>query len=165
MATLLRILRLYALALWVGGLVFFVVIAAISFTYLPSVHLAAIVVRYSLIDIHRIGIYAALVYIVATLTLLALRRDSHPVRAAEILLAVVMLGLTLYSQLSIIPRMDTDRLSLGSDIQQSSATAPAAQDFNRLHHRSVHVEGIVLIAGLVLLALAPIHGRNEQYRD
>jgi hypothetical protein len=164
MATFLRILRLYALALWVGGLVFFILVAYIAFTYLPTPHLAGIVVRHSLIDIHCIGIAAAALYILATFALIALRRDAHPVRAAEITLAVIMLGLTLYSQLSIIPRMDSDRLALGGDIQQASQSAPAAQDFNRLHMRSVHVESAILFAGLVLLILAPIRSRPRGER-
>jgi cytochrome bd-type quinol oxidase subunit 2 len=161
MATFLRILRLYALAAWVGGLVFFVVVAAIAFKYLPDAHTAGIVVRNSLLDIHRIGIAAAVVYILATLALLALQRDSHPARAAELALAAVMLSLTLYSQLSIMPRMDTDRLTLGGDVLKASADAPARRDFDRLHARSVHLEMAVLIEGLILLGLAPIHGKTD----
>jgi hypothetical protein len=160
MATFLRILRLYALAAWVGGLVFFVVVAGIAFKYLPDAHTAGIVVRNALLDIHRIGICAAIVYILATLALLALQRDSHPARAAELALAAVMLGLTLYSQLSIIPHMDTDRLTLGRDVQKAP-DIPARRDFDRLHARSVHLEMAVLIEGLILLALAPVHGKTD----
>ncbi len=36
MTTLLRILRLYPLALWAGGEVFFVLVAAIAFSVLPD---------------------------------------------------------------------------------------------------------------------------------
>jgi hypothetical protein len=164
MATFLRILRLYALAAWVGGLVFFIIVAGIAFKYLPNAHTAAIVVRNSLLDIHQIGIYAAIVYIFSTLALLALQRDSHPARAVELALAVIMLGLTLYSQLSVMPRMETDRLTLGGDVQKASPTAPAARDFNRLHALSVKLESAVLLEGLILLALAPIHGRDDQFR-
>jgi hypothetical protein len=164
MATFLRILRLYALAAWVGGLVFFIAVAGIAFKYLPDGHTAGIVVRHSLLTLHDIGIYAAIVYIFATLALLGLQRDSHPARAVELVLAVVMLGLTLYSQLSILPRMDTDRLTAGGDIQKAPPTSPEVRDFSRLHKLSVRLESAVLFEGLILLALAPIHGRDDQFR-
>jgi hypothetical protein len=45
---LLRFLMLLALAVWIGALVFFPVVAQISFFALPSVHLAGLVVRNSL---------------------------------------------------------------------------------------------------------------------
>ncbi|HEX4156624.1 MAG TPA: DUF4149 domain-containing protein [Acidobacteriaceae bacterium] len=164
MATFLRILRLYCLAAWVGGLLFFIVVAGIAFKFLPTPHIAGIVVRNSLLAIHSIGIYAAIVYIISTLALLALQRDSHPTRAIEVVLAVIMLGLTFYSQLSIMPRMETDRLTLGGDITKAPPSAPALHDFNRLHSLSVKLESAVLLEGLVLLALAPIHGRDDQFR-
>jgi hypothetical protein len=161
MATFLRILRLYALTAWVGGLIFFIIVAAIAFSVLPDAHSAGLIVRSSLLAIHRIGIYAAILYLLTTLALVAVQRDHHPVRAAELALALIMLSLTLYSQLSIIPRMETDRISLGGDVQAASQTLPAARDFNRLHARSVHVESTVLLAGLILIALAPVHGRTH----
>jgi hypothetical protein len=49
MTTLLRILRLYPLALWAGGEVFFVLVAGIAFSVLPDAHSAGMVVRSALI--------------------------------------------------------------------------------------------------------------------
>ncbi|SEF51679.1 protein of unknown function [Bryocella elongata] len=161
MLTVLRILRTYALAAWVGGLAFFIVVAAIAFSTLPTPFLAGQIVRGSLIAIHRIGLGAGLIYLLATLVMLATRRDGHPTRVAEVVLAAVMLTLTMYSQMSIIPRMDTDRNALGGDVTKSSPGVPAYDDFQKLHVRSTRVEGAVLILGLIVLALGPIHGRNE----
>lgn len=158
MATLFRALRLYALTAWVGGLIFFVVVAGIAFKVLPDPHTAGMVVRNSLIAIHRIGFAAAILYILATLALLATQRDSHPVRAVELALALVMLGLTIYSQMSILPRMETDRLTLGGDVDKAPPDAPARKHFEHLHSFSVKIESAVLIEGLVLIALAPIYG-------
>jgi hypothetical protein len=165
MAILFRVLRLYALAAWVGGLLFFIVVAGIAFKVLPDPHTAGLVVRSSLIAIHRIGYSAAIVYILATLALLATQRDSHPARAVELALAVVMLSLTLYSQLSVLPRMDTDRLALGGDVDKAPLTAPARKHFEHLHSVSVKLESAVLIQGLVLLALAPIYGHEDHFRN
>ena len=160
MTTLLRILRLYSLALWAGGEVFFVLVAGIAFSVLPDAHSAGMVVRGSLMALHRIGIGAGVVYLLATLALLAMRRDTHRARAAEVALVGVMLAVTLYSQMSVIPRMENDRMSLGGDVAQVSKDNPVRHDFDRLHSLSVNLEGAVLLCSLVLIALAPIHDRR-----
>lgn len=164
MATLFRVLRLYALTAWVGGLIFFIVVAGIAFKVLFDPHTAGLVVRSSLIAIHRIGNYAAIVYILTTLALIATQRDSHPARAIELALAIAMLSLTVYSQLSILPRMETDRLTLGGDVDKAPPNDPARKHFERLHSVSVKLETAVLIEGLILLALAPIYGQDDHYR-
>lgn len=161
MTTLLRILRLYPLALWVGGEIFFVVVAGIAFSVLPDPHTAGLVVRSALIDLHRIGIGAGVVYLLATLGLTTVQSNRHAIRLIEIVLAAVMLVLTLYSQLAVIPRMEKDRMSLGGDVATASTDNPARMDFDRLHKLSVNLEGTVLIGGLVLIALAPIEDRRR----
>jgi hypothetical protein len=52
-------------------------------------------------------------------------------------------------------------VALGGDVSMAPADAPALQHFDRLHKVSVRVEGTVLIAGLLLLGLAPVHGRDD----
>jgi hypothetical protein len=155
MTTVFRIVRLIALAIWVGGLVFFGFVAAVAFKTLPDAHSAGAIVRGSLIALH---------HLVFTLALLATQRDSHPMRAAELLLIFVMLVLTGYSEFSVIPRMEKDRLSLGGDVTTAPEDSPALLHFNRLHKVSVKVEGAVLVCGLLLLGLAPIHGRDDYDR-
>lgn len=161
MRTFLRILRLYPLALWVGGEVFFVIVAGISFSVLPDAHLAGLVVRNALLALHWIGLCGGLVYLLATLGLMAMQRDGHRTRVVEIALVAVMLILTMYSQFSVIPRMENDRLSLGGDVATAQKDSPSRMDFDRLHKLSVDLEGAVLIGGLVLLALAPLHDRQN----
>jgi len=150
-----RIIRLYAIALWVGGLVFFVVVAQVAFSTLPSTHEAGMVVRGSLLMLHNIGTIAGFVYLILTLLLLGLG-DRRTARFAEFALAAAMIGLTSYSQFSIIPRMEQDRASLGGEVDTSPAGAAAHLDFNRLHRLSTNVEGGVLLCGLVVLALAAL---------
>ncbi|HEY4011427.1 MAG TPA: DUF4149 domain-containing protein [Acidobacteriaceae bacterium] len=164
MTTLLRILRLYPLALWVGGEVFFVVVAAVAFGVLPDAHMAGMVVRGALIDLHWIGIYGGVIYLLATLALMTAQRGMRVVRVIETVLAVVMLMLTLYSQRSVIPRMEKDRLAVGGDVNAAPKDNPARVEFDRLHSVSVDLEGAVLIAGLVLLALAPIQTNGVEHR-
>lgn len=164
MTTVFRIVRLFALAVWVGGLVFFGFVAAAAFKTLPSVEEAGLVVRGALISLHHIGLVCGIIYLLFTLALLATQRDTHPLRAAELALVVVMMVLTGYSELSVIPRMESDRVSVGGDITKAPEDAPARVHFNHLHNVSVRVEGGVLIAGLVLLGLASVHGRDDYDR-
>ena len=161
MTTVFRIVRLYSLAIWVGGIVFFGVVAAVAFRTIPDVNLAGLIVRGSLISLHHMGMAAGLVYLLFTLALLATQRDTHPIRAAELLLVLAMLGLTGYSEFSVLPRMETDRISLGGDVTKAPLETPARRHFERLHGVSVKVESAVLIEGLLLLAMASIHGRDD----
>lgn len=161
MTTILRILRLIAIATWIGSLIFFGFVAKVAFTVLLDPHSAGLVVRGTLISLHHLGLVAGLIYFIITLALLATQGDSHPARAAELALIVAMLGLTVYSQYSILPRMEVDRNALGGDVAASPANAPAHIHFDRLHNLSVKIEGAVLIEGLLLLVLAPIHGRDD----
>jgi len=161
MTTVLRILRLIAISTWVGSLIFFGFVAKVAFSTLPDAHSAGVVVRGTLISLHHLGLVAGMIYFFITLGLLATQGDTHPARAAELALIIAMLGLTLYSQYSILPRMEADRASLGGDVATSPTDAPAHIHFDRLHSLSVKVEGAILIEGLLLLVLAPIHGRDD----
>ncbi len=150
-----RVIRLIALALWVGGIVFFLAVASVAFKTMPDAHYAGIIVRGSLLALHRIGLFAGVIYLFFTLALLA-THDSHPVRAVEIVLVVSMVALTLYLQQSVLPHMETDRLTLGGDVQTTSPDLPAHRHFDRLHVLSTRLEGTVLLEGLALLCMAPI---------
>jgi hypothetical protein len=78
-----------------------------------------------------------------------------------LVLVIAMLVLTSYSQFSVIRRMEKDRISLGGDVTKAPADAPALVNFNHLHKVSERVEGTVLILGLLLLGMAPVHGRED----
>ncbi|QMV19817.1 DUF4149 domain-containing protein [Granulicella sp. 5B5] len=166
LATIARILRLYCIALWVGALVFFVVVAAVAFGNLPSTHEAGIVVRGTLLALHTLGTYAGFLYLLLTVMLLALG-DRAKVRAVELILVVIMLGLTAYSQLGVIPAMERDRQQLasqysGAEVDATPKDAPAHADFDRLHNVSTKVEGAVLLCGLVVLALSSMQGKIKE---
>ena len=158
----LRILRLISLAIWVGGIAFFAfAVAPVAFKTMPDAHQAGIIVRGTLLALHRIGLVTGSLYLFLTLALLATQHDSHPARAAEIVLVVSMLALTLYLQQSILPRMETDRLTLGGNVDAAPVNTPARSHFERLHRLSERLEGAVLVEGVLLLCLAPVHGRED----
>ncbi|MGB8481153.1 MAG: DUF4149 domain-containing protein [Acidobacteriaceae bacterium] len=156
-----RSLILLAIVVWVGGLLFFgAVVAPVAFGTLmpmfpdPSVglHVAGTMVRNSLLHLHAIGLFCGLVL----LLLCVLERVTRATRLSigpPLLLIAVMLGLTAYSQYSVIPRMETLRIKAGAAIAESGSTNPARVDFNRLHNLSTSLEGIVLLCGLGLIVL------------
>ena len=127
---------------------------------MPNAHQAGTVVRGTLLVLHRIGLFAGCIYLFFTLALLAMQHDSHPARAGEIVLIVSMIALTLYLQQSVLPRMETDRLTAGGDVDAAPVNLPARLHFERLHRVSEKLEGTVLFEGLALLCLAPVHGRD-----
>jgi hypothetical protein len=157
-----RFVRSTSIAIWFGSLVFFAfVVARVAFSTMPDAHTAGIIVRGTLIGLHKLGIIAGLVYLVFTLALLGTQRDSHPARAIELALIIAMLAVTVYSQFSVIPRMESDRLSLGGDTSKVSPDDPTRKHFDRLHNLSVKLEGAVMIEALVIILLAPMHGRDD----
>ena len=159
-----RIFRLLALAAWVGGLLFFAfAVAPVAFKVMPNAHQAGLIVRGTLLALHRIGLFAGCIYLFFTLALLAIQADSHAARAIEIALVVTMMALTLYLQQSVLPHMETDRLTLGGDLSNAPYDSPALLRFNRLHKLSERLEGVVLLEGLVLLCLAPVQSSESGF--
>lgn len=164
MTTFFRILRLFGIVAWVGGLLFFLAVTRVAFSALPDAHTAGAVVRGSLISLHHIGFLAGTIFLVATLALIGTQRDSHIARAIEVLLVIVMLGLTAYSHFSVMPRMEADVRAVGGNIQTAPESAPEKAHFNRLHGVSVKVEGLVLLSGILLICLAPVPARDDLER-
>lgn len=148
MNTLLRAIRLLTIVLWVGSLLFFAfVLAPVAFHVLPSTHEAGLVVAGTLRILHPIGLISGTLFLIATLIL---KPRFFTVQSA---LIALMLAVTLYLQLSILPRMERDRAEVGGDITTATLDNPARIDFDRLHPLSEKVEGIALFAGLAIVFL------------
>jgi len=148
----LRFLMLLAIAIWLGALIFFPVVAQISFTALPSPHLAGLVVRNSLIALHWMGMGAGIVFLACSL---AENRFAHgrfsSLRSSHSLV-IVMFALTAISQFKIIPEMDVLRMRAG-EISQLSGVDPVRRQFDSLHVWSTRIESIILVLGLIVLYL------------
>lgn len=149
---LLRFLMLLSLATWVGGLIFFPVVAQISFSVLPSAHFAGLVVRNTLIALHWMGIAAGGVFLACSLLENRMARGRWVALSATHLSVLIMLALTAISQFRIIPRMDQLRLAAG-EIASLPVSDPARTQFDSLHAWSTRLEGTVLVVGLVVLYL------------
>lgn len=150
--SLLRYVMFLALIVWLGGLIFFPVVAQTAFTVLPSRHLAGAVVGRSLVILHWMGIVSGIVFLIGSLLYTRFNTGAaHPFAGRQILL-YVMLALTCISQFGIIPRMDALRASVG-EIDAVARDNPIRMQFDALHIWSTRVEGTVLILGLVLAYL------------
>jgi hypothetical protein len=109
----LRFLMVLSLIVWLGGLIFFPVVAQTAFAVLPTRHLAGSVVGRSLGILHWMGMISGAVFLASSLLLSRLSNgEAHPFAARNILICLMLL-LTLISQFAIIPRMDAIRSSLG----------------------------------------------------
>ena len=148
----LRFLLVLSLALWIGGLVFLPVVAQISFSQLPSPHLAGIVVRGSLLALHWVGIVSGLIFLLCSL-LEGQIAGGHlaPFRPSHVIVAV-MLVLTAISQFHIIPKMDSLRAA-AEEISKLPLDNPIRRQFDFLHATSMRIEEAVLLLGIVLLYL------------
>lgn len=148
----LRFLMLLSLIVWLGGLIFFPVVAQTAFSVVPTRHVAGLVVGRSLGILHWMGIISGFLFLVSSLLYSRLSTGAPHVFASRNILICLMLALTLISQFGIIPRMDTIRASIG-EIDSVSADNPASLQFDALHQRSTRVEGSVLLLGLALVYL------------
>ena len=139
---------LLSLIVWVGGLIFFPVVAGTAFSVLPSTHLAGLVVRRSLSILHWMGIVSAIVFLASSMLFNRLSSGTAHIFAARHLLICLMLALTLISQFGIIPRMDTLRTSV-PDIGSLPADHAVRMQFDALHASSTRLEVGVLLLGLL----------------
>jgi len=131
---------------------FFPVVAAAAFGSVADTHVAGTVVRKSLLALHYEGLVAGSLIVVLLLvvqTLGALKRRV----VGPVVVTLVMLGLTAFSQFWIIPKMDRYRIATGGSIDAVDRDNPNRLAFNKLHVASERVEESVLLGGILLVIL------------
>jgi hypothetical protein len=146
----LRFSMLVALAVWLGGLVFFPVVAATAFSTLPTSHMAGVVVRGSLHKLHVMGFICGAIFLVCSLIYNRVMLGRTKLFAFSHLFMVFMLTLTAISQFKIIPRMEALRAAAG-EINLLTPDDSIRAQFDALHVWSTRLEGAVLVLGVVLL--------------
>ena len=163
MKTLLRALLSFALIVWVGAEIFFPIVAAITFNTLrPDTHTAGTIVGQLLRILHGMGLVAGVVALAVLALAPAWGIYKPRTVLAPMVLLVVMIAATVYSQFGIIPAMDRDRSAAGGAIDTADITNPTTIHFNKLHQRSVVVEETVLLLGLAtVVLLAWAEGRSS----
>ena len=113
MKTFLRAVIALCVIVWLGGLLFFPIVAAVSFTHLPDTHAAGTVVGACLRILHQEGLFAGTLLVLLFVAASATGLYPRQVLRFPLLMVVVMLALTAYSQFSIIPRMEVYRAATG----------------------------------------------------
>jgi Domain of unknown function (DUF4149) len=152
MTNVLRFLQFLALGTWVGSIVF------LSFVEAPGVfgilasnrEQAGRIVGYSLTRLHYIGIVAAVVYLFAGF---GIAKSPKWLTAPAAVLVLVMLGLTLASELGVRPRIDAVRTQITTSVDVMPPANPLRRQFDRLHRLSVQLEGATLLVGIAALFL------------
>jgi|SRR5437868_5034237 len=109
----LRFLMLLSLVIWLGGIIFFAILAPTTFSILPTRHLAGSVVGAMLSKLHWMGIVAGIVFLASSLIYSRLSTGEARLFGARHILLYAMLVLTLVSQFGISPRMAALRSSMG----------------------------------------------------
>jgi uncharacterized membrane protein len=146
---MLRTLEFLCLGLWLGADVFLsFVVAPGAFRVLRSRDAAGALVGFALGRMHLLGVACGIVLLLARLV----RTRTFASFVAPVALCVVlMIALTVASQVGVSPRMAMLRVQMGS-IQATAEDSPLLAEFAGLHRVSVLLESGVLLAGLAALA-------------
>jgi uncharacterized membrane protein len=148
MSVFLRAIEFLGLSIWLGSDVFLsFVVAPGAFSVLASRDQAGAIVGYSLGRMHWIGIVCGLVILLVRVLRI---RSLTALVAPAALCVVLMIILTVISQVAVSPKMAVLRVQMGS-IQATSAGSPLLAEFARLHTISVGLESGVLLAGFAAL--------------
>lgn len=148
--TVLRWLEFVALSSWLGSDIFLsFVVAPGAFSVLASRDQAGAMVGFSLTRMHWMGIICGILIL---LVRLLRTRSFASLSSPAALCILLMIFLTIVSQLAVSPRMAVLRVQMGS-IQATQSDSPLLAEFSRLHGVSVSLESAVLLAGFAALYL------------
>lgn len=152
---------LLSLVVWVGGIVFFAMLAPTAFHVLPSRLLAGTLVGNLLTKLHWIAIVSGIVYLISSVAYSRITDGTAHAFALRHVLICLMLALTLASQFWITPRMVALRAQVSSFDTTTTLNSPARVQFDALHVWSTRVEVTVLLLGLLVVYLtASAFGRR-----
>src|ERR671937_334613 len=112
MLDLLRFLLLLSLVVWLGGIAFFSVVEAPTvFHVVRDRQLGGAIIGESLSQLHYVGITCGLIFLVISLRLTHIETGAARFFQLSNLLVLGMLGLTLTSQLVLLPAVASLRFS------------------------------------------------------
>jgi len=153
MKTFIRTVVWLALVIWLGGLLFFPFAAWAAFGSLTDTHAAGTIVAKCIGVLHHEGLIAGAAIVLFLGFGYLLRAFRLSTVSLGIVVALLMIGCTAWSQYRIIPRMESDRIAAGGAIDNVPATDPRHAHFDHLHRVSTDVEEAVMIGGFILLIL------------
>jgi uncharacterized membrane protein len=145
MSVFLRVIEFLGLSIWLGSDVFLsFVVAPGAFSVLASRDQAGAIVGYSLTRMHWMGLVCGVVILLVRVVRI---RSLASLVAPAALCVVLMILLTVISQVAVSPKMAVLRVQMGS-IQATEEGSPLLAEFGRLHAVSVGLESGVLLAGI-----------------
>jgi len=150
MSNIFRALEFLSLSVWLGSDVFLsFVVAPGAFRMLASRDQAGAIVGFSLTKMHLLGIACGFVIL---LVRVMRTRSFASIVAPAAVCVILMIVLTMISQIAVTPKMAALRLQMGS-IEATAADSPLLAEFARLHRVSVTLESGVLLAGILSIFL------------
>jgi len=150
---LVRFLMWMSLIVWLGGIIFFAVLAPNVFAVLPSRQLAGNVIGRMLPILHWMGMVSGVLCLICSLIYSRVTiGGTHPFALRHLLLYFMLL-LTSISQFGITRKMDALRKEM-ANIDSISPDDPRRIKFNALHTWSTRAEFGVLLSGLILVYLS-----------
>jgi uncharacterized membrane protein len=149
----LRFLMLLSLVVWIGGIIFFAMMAPAVFHVIPTRFLAGSLVGNLLAKLHWIAIGSGIVFLISSMIYSRMTDGTAHVFALRHVLVCGMLALTLVSQFGITPRMVTLRAQVSNFDSTATMNEPARIEFDALHQWSTRVEVTVLLLGIVVIWL------------
>ena len=141
-----------SLVVWIGGIIFFAIMAPTAFHLLPTRLMAGTLVGSLLSKLHWIAIGSGVLFLICSLAYNSITQGSAHLFAFRHVLICFMLALTLVSQFGITPRMITLRAQVGN-FDNTTLDNPARVQFDALHVWSTRVEIAVLFLGLFVIWL------------
>ncbi|MCU1286585.1 MAG: hypothetical protein JWO13_2935 [Acidobacteriales bacterium] len=143
MNTLLRFMLLLCLIAWLGGIIFFSLIAApATFKTMELIKdsqpFAGLLISRMLFPLHALGQLCAVIFLIASAAL------YRSIRRIPQFLIVIMFALTLFSQYWVTPRIEDLRFV----VAEKNVDMAKRAEFDKLHRTSVGLEGAVLLLGL-----------------
>jgi hypothetical protein len=147
---LLRFFMWLSLIVWLGGIIFFAVLAPNVFAVVPTHQMAGNVVGRLLKILHWMGIVSGVVFLASSMLYNRFTTGSTNPFGLRHILLYLMLLLTSISQFGVAKKMADFRTTMG-DIDAIPVTDPLRVQFNSLHAWSTRLEMGVLIMGLVVV--------------
>jgi hypothetical protein len=138
-----RFLLVLALALWLGGIIFFAAIGAPAVLHFVADRtVVGAIINQSVSKLHWMGVGCGAAYLIFSFLVPSSGRREPKSWTAPRIVLLVMIALALASQLAVLPAMAVLR----------GATDPAlVNKFARLHYWSVGLEVSTLALGLIAL--------------
>lgn len=161
MTFLLRFMCALAIAAWFGAMFFFSGgVAPVAFQVLPTHTLAGNFVDGSIRWLYQLSYVAGTLLLLGLVGRIWLEPGRRRVLRLELVIALVMLGLSLYAGLGVTPPMAQIRAQVPTLDALTPQDATRAR-FDQLHQLSVVLMSLDLLGAIALIALEQLPGRRD----